>query len=92
VICTAYSDYTWEEMFEKTGTSDRMFILKKPFERMEVLQLAHTLGERRRQIQRARARLQRAAKAGEGDTSELRKVSETFQTEIIRMKKEGGGK
>src|SRR5690242_11002337 len=39
VICTAYSDYSWEEMFAKIGTSDRMFFLKKPFDRIEVLQL-----------------------------------------------------
>ena len=43
VICTAYSDYTWEEMFARLGTSDRMFILRKPFDREEVLQMAHTL-------------------------------------------------
>jgi DNA-binding NtrC family response regulator len=48
VICTAYSDYTWEEMFARIGTSDRTFILKKPFDREEVLQLAHTLSARRR--------------------------------------------
>jgi CheY-like chemotaxis protein len=43
VICTAYSDYSWEEMFARLGTSDRTFILKKPFDREEVLQLAHAL-------------------------------------------------
>jgi len=48
VICTAYSDYTWEEMFARLGTSDRMFILKKPFDREEVLQIAHTLTARGR--------------------------------------------
>ena len=48
VICTAYSDYSWEEIFAKLGNTDHLFILKKPFERIEVLQLAHTLAERRR--------------------------------------------
>jgi CheY-like chemotaxis protein len=48
VICTAYSDYTWEEMFARLGTSDRTFILKKPFDREEVLQIAHTLTTTRR--------------------------------------------
>ena len=43
VICTAYSDYSWEEMFARLGTSNRTFILKKPFDREEVLQIAHTL-------------------------------------------------
>jgi CheY-like chemotaxis protein len=48
VICTAYSDYSWEEIFARLGNTDHLFILKKPFERIEVLQLAHTLVERRR--------------------------------------------
>lgn len=47
VICTAYSDYTWEEMFARLGGSDRVFFLKKPFERIEVLQFAHSLTKRR---------------------------------------------
>jgi CheY-like chemotaxis protein len=48
VICTAYSDYSWEEMFARIGTSDRTFILKKPFDREEVLQIAHALTARPR--------------------------------------------
>jgi CheY-like chemotaxis protein len=40
VICTAYSDYSWGGMFEKLGYSDRLFVLKKPFQPFEVLQLA----------------------------------------------------
>lgn len=43
VICSAHSDYSWEEIFEKLDTRDRMLILKKPFERIEILQMAQTL-------------------------------------------------
>ena len=43
VICTAYSDYSWEEMIRKVGRTDSLVILKKPFDNVEVLQLAHTL-------------------------------------------------
>jgi DNA-binding NtrC family response regulator len=50
VICTAYSDYSWEEMFARIGRSDRTFILKKPFDREEVLQLAHSLTARKRPL------------------------------------------
>ena len=46
VICTAYSDYSWEEMIGKIGNSDRLLILKKPFEAIEVLQFAHALTEK----------------------------------------------
>src|SRR6201999_2932173 len=43
VICTAYSDYSWSEMLDKLGRSDRLVILKKPFDNVEVLQLATSL-------------------------------------------------
>lgn len=43
VICTAFSDYSWNQMAEKLGHSDRLLILKKPFDAVEVLQLAHAL-------------------------------------------------
>jgi EAL domain-containing protein (putative c-di-GMP-specific phosphodiesterase class I)/DNA-binding NarL/FixJ family response regulator len=43
VICTAYSDYSWKEMTAKLGRSDRFIILKKPFDNIEVLQLADAL-------------------------------------------------
>jgi two-component system sensor histidine kinase/response regulator len=41
VICTAYSDYTWEVLFDKIGNRDGLVILKKPFDTVEALQLAH---------------------------------------------------
>lgn len=48
VICTAYSDFSWEQIFERLGSTDHLFILKKPFDRVELLQIAHTLVKRRR--------------------------------------------
>ena len=46
VICSAYSDYSWEEMRQKLSASQQMLILKKPFDSIEVLQLAHALAEK----------------------------------------------
>jgi len=46
VLCTAYSDYSWEDIIKKVGETDRLFILKKPFETIEVRQLAHVLNRR----------------------------------------------
>ncbi len=43
VICTAYSDYSWAEMRAKVGQPDSLVILKKPFDNIEVQQLAHAL-------------------------------------------------
>lgn len=46
VICTAFSDYTWQQIAATTGSTTRVVILKKPFEPIEVLQLAHALTEK----------------------------------------------
>lgn len=43
VICTAYSDYSWSDVRRTLGHSDRLLILKKPFDSIEVLQLADML-------------------------------------------------
>jgi CheY-like chemotaxis protein len=40
VLCTAYSDYSWEEMVRPLGFLERLVVLKKPFDSIEVLQLA----------------------------------------------------
>ncbi len=42
-LCTAYSDYAGEKLIAELGVNDRLVILKKPFECIEVLQLARTL-------------------------------------------------
>jgi diguanylate cyclase (GGDEF)-like protein len=43
VICSAHSDYDWRDVFERLGHSDRLLVLKKPFEPIEVLQCASAL-------------------------------------------------
>ncbi|KTD73005.1 EAL domain-containing protein [Legionella tucsonensis] len=43
VICTAYSDYSWEETVKKLGMGDNYLILKKPFDVVAVRQLACAL-------------------------------------------------
>lgn len=61
VICTAYSDYTWAEILGKLGRSDRLMILKKPFDNIEVLQLATALTEKWRLTQAAHLAADRSA-------------------------------
>ncbi|HEV8266737.1 MAG TPA: ATP-binding protein, partial [Thermoanaerobaculia bacterium] len=46
VICTAFSDYSWDDLLVKLDRSDRLVILKKPFDTIEVLQLADALTEK----------------------------------------------
>jgi EAL domain-containing protein (putative c-di-GMP-specific phosphodiesterase class I)/DNA-binding NarL/FixJ family response regulator len=46
VLCTAYSDYSWHEIRTRVAHPERLVILKKPFDNMEVLQLADGLTEK----------------------------------------------
>jgi two-component system, sensor histidine kinase and response regulator len=46
VICTAYSDYSWDEVVQQLGQRDQLLILKKPFDNIEVRQLACALTEK----------------------------------------------
>jgi DNA-binding LytR/AlgR family response regulator len=42
-ICSAHSDYDWTEVIALLGYSDKLLIIKKPFEIIEVLQCACAL-------------------------------------------------
>lgn len=43
VLCTAYADYSWDEIQASLGETDSLLILKKPFDNVEVMQLCHAL-------------------------------------------------
>lgn len=46
VLCSAYSDYSWDDISYALGRSDRFLILRKPFDNIEVRQCAAALSER----------------------------------------------
>ena len=43
VICTAYSDHPWDEVLRRLDVQDRLLVVKKPFDMIEVSQLARSL-------------------------------------------------
>src|ERR1700740_839455 len=43
VICSAHSDYDWTEVVGRLDHSDKLLVIKKPFEPIEVLQCANAL-------------------------------------------------
>ncbi len=75
VICTAYSDYSWEDMLKKLGYSDRLVILKKPFDNIEVLQLAISMTEKWHLYFQAKMRLEDLEKMVRSRTSELERTN-----------------
>jgi len=87
VICTAYSDYTWEDMVNRLGISDRMVILKKPFDNVEVIQLAHALTEKWRLLQESKLKLDEMSAMVAGRTSELQVANEKLRVEMAEREK-----
>ena len=53
VICTAYAEFLWDSINSRLGQSDQVLVLKKPFDAVEVLQLAQTLAEKWRLLQQS---------------------------------------
>ena len=84
VICTAYSDYSWDEMLAKLGSSDRLVILKKPFDTIEVLQLANALTEKWNLLQQTRAHAAELEARVQQRTAELQAANVTLQEEIAQ--------
>ncbi|RMX21278.1 EAL domain-containing protein [Legionella jordanis] len=54
VLCTAYSDYTWEETIRYLGQRDNLLILKKPFDPITVRQLCCALSHKWQLLQESR--------------------------------------
>lgn len=46
VICSAFSDFSWESVSARFGQTDRLLILKKPFDAVEIRQMACALAEK----------------------------------------------
>ena len=43
VLCTAYSDYSWDQIIESLGSTDKLLFIKKPFDATALKQTALTL-------------------------------------------------
>lgn len=78
VICTAYADYSWEGIVEKLGISDRYVILKKPFDAIEIRQLAASLTRKWVLNQQAGHRFDSLNDEIIEETKKLKKMFEKF--------------
>jgi signal transduction histidine kinase len=90
VFCTAYSDYTWQEMIQKLGRTDQMLILKKPFDNMEVYQLAHALTKKWHLNRQARIKKEELELRVKERTAELATAYEKLektQSQLIQSAK-----
>jgi diguanylate cyclase (GGDEF)-like protein/PAS domain S-box-containing protein len=75
VICTAHSDYNWNDISQRLGVSDNFVVLKKPFDIIEVSQLAHAMTAKWASMQQASLRMEELDRLVERRTSELSSVN-----------------
>ncbi|MDD2468978.1 MAG: EAL domain-containing protein, partial [Desulfobulbus sp.] len=75
VICTAYSDYSWNQIVQKLGVTDRLLILKKPFDDVEVCQLASAMTGKWLATQLAQVKMGDLEVLVEKRTAELRDMA-----------------
>src|SRR5438477_4284471 len=82
VICTAYSDYSWDEISKSIGNTDKMLVLKKPFDNVEVLQMAHALSRKWQLTQMARKQMEELDALVNRRTTELRAANARLTGEV----------
>lgn len=82
VICTAYSDYSWDEIAKSIGNTDQMLVLKKPFDNVEVLQMAHALSKKWQLTQIARRQMEELDTLVNQRTAELRAANARLTGEV----------
>ena len=83
VLCTAFSDYSMDEIARRVGPTDRLLLLKKPFDPNEVRQLCLSLAAKWHKGREVRARIADL----EQMSLELRQANEELWKEIASREK-----
>ncbi|NBF02963.1 hybrid sensor histidine kinase/response regulator [Pseudomonas sp. Fl5BN2] len=86
VVCTAYSDYSWEDLLERLQGHNRLLILKKPFDNIEVQQMASTLTSKWEMTARALLQMHHLEQLVEQRTEDLKHTGAALQQEIDERK------
>ncbi|MCG8419576.1 MAG: response regulator [Proteobacteria bacterium] len=82
VLCTAFSDFSWQELLVRFDRTDRLLILKKPFEVLEVRQLAHALSEKWRLARQDAERMATLERRVAERTRELDEANKQLRREM----------
>jgi signal transduction histidine kinase len=86
VLCTAYSDYSWDDVLDRLDGHERLLVLKKPFDAIEVRQLASTLVEKWNLMRQAAWKMDTLESAVRSRTEELSRANLRLQAEMDERK------
>ncbi len=82
ILCAAGTDYRWYEIIRELGQTDRLVILEKPFEQVEVLQIANALAEKWRLARILKTSPVCPDETVETRSAEMRTDHEKFEVEM----------
>lgn len=88
VICSAYSDYSWDKIISKLGTNDRLLFLKKPFDAVEVQQMALALVKKWNLAEKARHYVDDLEREVARRTKQLKSMVQELITSRDKLKQE----
>jgi len=84
VVCTAYADHSWQEISGVAASPDQLLVLKKPFDSVEIVQIAQAMTrkwELAREVERRMGELE--AKVAER-TQLLQRANDELSEQIRR--------
>jgi two-component system NtrC family sensor kinase len=84
VVCSAHTDYRWDDIANKLGQRDSLLILRKPFDIVEVLQIAHALALKWQISEQVDRQLENLEALATERTRQLQHANENLRIEIER--------
>jgi len=82
VICSAYSDHSWDDVRARLGVRESLLILKKPFDTIELVQCAHAMTRKWMLGEQLRAHVDALEATVASRTSELVQANAKLADEI----------
>ena len=87
VICSAYSDYSWDQIIQRFGQTDKLLVLRKPFDSAEVQQLACALTMKWNLGLQAGMKMDFLNEMVDEQTRRLRNTNDVLQIEVEERRK-----
>jgi len=83
VICTAYSDHNWGSITAQLGLTDNLVVLRKPFDNIEVLQLAHAFASKWSLARQLQARIEELDRSARHNAAAYQTANKRFSAAFL---------